>query len=113
MREIKPKTFKFGKEQKEKSLENVVFSRLFGGGGCEIRTHVSKGQTVFKTSYSRGQFRRLYGNLAHFSSLKILIPQGFLPRFEPFEPKSNRFESNGISKNLSKISHFRENLERT
>ena len=39
MREIKPKTFKFGKEQKEKSLENGVFSRLFGGGGCEIRTH--------------------------------------------------------------------------
>ena len=70
-------------------------------------------QTVFKTSYSRGQFRLLYGGLAHFSSLEILIPQGFLPRFEPFEPKSNQFESNGISKNLSKISHFRENLERT
>ena len=48
MREIKSKTFGFGKEQKEKSLENVEFSRLFGGGGCEIRTHVSKGQTVFK-----------------------------------------------------------------
>ena len=70
-------------------------------------------QTFFKTSYSRGQFRRLYGGLAHFSSLKILIPQGFFPRFEPFELKSNKFESNGISKNLSKISHFRENLERT
>ena len=41
MREIKPKTFKFGKEQKEKSLENIVFSRLLGGGGCGIRTHVT------------------------------------------------------------------------
>ena len=70
-------------------------------------------QTVFKTSYSRGRFRLFHGGLAHFSSLKILITQGFLPRFEPFEPESNGFESNGISKNLSKISHFRENLERT
>ena len=50
MREFKPKTFKFGKWRKEKSLENVVFSWLFGGGGGEIRTHVSKGQTVFKTA---------------------------------------------------------------
>ena len=50
MREIERKTAKSEKLRKEKSLENVVFSRLFGGGGCEIRTHVSKGQTVFKTA---------------------------------------------------------------
>ena len=95
----------------KKGLRTIRSADL--GGGCGIRTHVPRGQTVFKTSYSRGQFRLLYGDLAHFGSLKILIPQGFLPRFEPFEPKSNRIESNGISKNLSKISHFRENLERT
>ena len=40
MREIKQKTLKFEKFQKEKSLENVVFSRLFGGGGKGIRTLV-------------------------------------------------------------------------
>ena len=50
MREIGQKTAYNQKREKEKSLENVVFSRLFGGGGCEIRTHVSKGQTVFKTA---------------------------------------------------------------
>ena len=44
MREFKPKTLKCGKGQKEKSLENVVFSRLFGGGGSGIRTHVPVGK---------------------------------------------------------------------
>ena len=40
MREIGQKSVQNQKCEKEKSLENVVFSRLFGGGGCEIRTHV-------------------------------------------------------------------------
>ena len=40
MREIGQKSAQNQKYEKEKSLENVVFSRLFGGGGCEIRTHV-------------------------------------------------------------------------
>ena len=60
MREIGQKTAYNQKREKEKSLENVVFSRLFGGGGCEIRTHVSKGQTVFKnlkSYHGLGQFR--------------------------------------------------------
>ena len=56
MREIKQKILKFGKGQKEKSLENVVFSRLFGGGGCEIRTHVGRAQTVFKKSTKEYRF---------------------------------------------------------
>ena len=113
MREIERKTVKSEKLRKEKSLENVVFSRLLVAEGVGFEPTWAEAQTVFKTSYSRGQFRLLYGGLAHFSSLEILIPQGFLPRFDPFEHKSNQFESNGISKNLSKISHFRENLERT
>ena len=36
MREFKPKTFKFGKWRKEKSLENVVFSRLFVAEGVRF-----------------------------------------------------------------------------
>ena len=40
MREIGQKSAQNQKCQKEKSLENVVFSRLFGGGGSGIRTHV-------------------------------------------------------------------------
>ena len=43
-REFKPKTLKFKNRQKKKSLENVVFSRLFGGGGSGIRTHVPVGK---------------------------------------------------------------------
>ena len=38
--EIKQKTIKCGTRQKEKSLKNVVFSRLFGGGEEGIRTLV-------------------------------------------------------------------------
>ena len=48
MREFKPKTFKFGKWRKEKSLENVVFSRLFGGGGKGIRTLVGVSPNGFQ-----------------------------------------------------------------
>ena len=40
MRKNKPKIIKFRKWQKEKNLENVVFSRLFGGGEEGIRTLV-------------------------------------------------------------------------
>ena len=41
MRKIGQKLAQNQKCQKEKSLENAVFSRLFGGGGCGIRTHVT------------------------------------------------------------------------
>ena len=51
MREIKQKILKFGKGQKEKSLKNVVFSRLFSGGGRGIRTPVRfSGANCFQDS---------------------------------------------------------------
>ena len=55
MREIGQKSAQNQKREKEKSLENVVFSRLFGGGGCGIRTHVtllSNGFQDFLESWS-------------------------------------------------------------
>jgi hypothetical protein len=48
MREFKQKPLKFGEQQKEKSLENVVFSRLFGGGGKGIRTLVGVSPNGFQ-----------------------------------------------------------------
>ena len=77
MREFKPKTFKFGKWRKEKSLENVVFSRLFGGGGCEIRTHVRLPSNGFQEVYQRIPFQlsSVQFRLKRFA--KILILQGF------------------------------------
>ena len=50
MREFKPKTFKFGKWRKEKSLENVVFSRLFMAEGKGFEPLWAGAQTVFKTA---------------------------------------------------------------
>ena len=48
MREIKPKTPKSGKQQKEKSLKNVVFSRLFMAEGKGFEPLWAGAQTVFK-----------------------------------------------------------------
>ena len=50
MREIKQKILKFGKGQKEKSLKNVVFSRLFMAEGKGFEPLWAGAQTVFKTA---------------------------------------------------------------
>ena len=51
----------------QKPRKRSVFKAFLAEGvGFEPTWDYS--QTVFKTSYSRGQFRLLYGDLAHFSS---------------------------------------------
>lgn len=77
-----------------------------------MRTHAPVGKRfsrLFTVMVSLGYFIATWFISVPF---EILIPQGFLPRFKPFELKSNEFESNGISKTLSKISHFGERFER-
>ena len=45
-----PASFAVGKHHSKNAPLSVDKSAVFVGGGCEIRTHVSKGQTVFKTA---------------------------------------------------------------
>ena len=94
------------------NAKSTPFGVLCVGGGSGIRTHVPVGKRfsrLFTVMVSLGYFIATWFISVPF---EILIPQGFLPRFKPFELKSNEFKSNGISKTLSKISHFGERFER-
>ena len=53
MREIKQKILKFGKGQKEKSLKNVVFSRLFMAEGVKRKTTLFESSTFHTSAQTR------------------------------------------------------------
>ena len=90
-----------------------MFSRLFCGGGCGIRTHVPCGQTVFKTVVENYLCVSFWAILSDFDFEKVKPHQGFSRQANPFEPKIRRFEPKRISKILSNIFPFCENSERT
>ena len=98
MREINPKTFKFGKWRKEKSLENVVFSRLFCGGGSGNRTHVPVGKRFsrpprydhfdippyYDATYAFFAFENLFSNHNGYFTTNLFACQVFLSKITHF-----------------------------
>ena len=83
------------------------------GGGCGIRTHVPRGQTVFKSVSSRYLCVSFQFTLFDFDFQKANLHHGFPLQSHPFELKMTQFETKWKIWLLAKIFPFCENSART
>ena len=70
----------------------INFAFIFGGG-CGIRTHVPRGQTVFKSVSSRYLCVSFQFTLFDFDFQKANLHHGFPLQSHPFELKMTQFET--------------------